>query len=343
MTTATANEYLQPGSMIAREGYGHVDCGIFSEVEARKFFDECVCMCIDIYNAQNPRTPIKGFPKIIFSYNKNAGHAYFHIDNYDVWHLLVNLDYDGKTPKIEVVDEKAASAIPKPELETSEIVLDKNDDFTTNWEKLTDNELAWDLYEFSLEGCVMEIDKQPEYKAPGRKLNKDEHRSLINKRMTDAKFNYYNTMKQKKDQRYINMEIKDVFKIKLSPEMEKHIMENTSDYLSIKISAALVSSNERKVEVNGNKLFAVVPYDAIPDVKRIFQLHNTSSVKYPEIVVLGKQPRPDGTIPINVCFDRHTRDARFSLLTHTVCDLIGNNGRVYKNVKFMKSKEKTDF
>lgn len=343
MTTPFASEYLQPGGMVCREGYGHVDCGIFSETESRQMFDECVRKCIQTYNNENPSDMIIAYPKVIFAFNKNAGLAYFHIDNYKIWHMLVHLDENGEIPKEQVINPDFKMP-DKPEHEAYQY---SEKPLVEQWPDLIEHECAWEDYELALEDAKILINKDPVYKSPERKLTSVEHNQLIDKRRTDAKFEYYNIMKQRNDERFINMEVRDVFNLKLSKEMEDKVVRTTSDTLAIKITAARVSSHERKDEIKACELFAFVPaHVSDDDIYNVMSMHNTSNaydsknnhMKFP-YVSSSPRTRPDGMRPLNVVFDYHTRDARFALLTHTIMNFTDKSGRKTQ-VKFMKSKDK---
>jgi hypothetical protein len=339
-----ASEYIQPGGMVCREGYGHVDCGIFSEIESRLMFDDCVHQCIDSYNKATTTNMILSYPKTIFAFNKNAGLAYFHIDNYKIWHLLVHLDENGEIPKEQVLNPDfkmpEQPSIPVSEPRSFEQLLEC-------WPELTEYECAIEDYENALEDAKILINKEPVYKPTERKLSPHEHSLLIEKRRTDTKFEYYNAMKQRGDERFIKMEVRDVFNLKLSKEMDDKVIRTTSDKLSIKITAARVSAHERKDEIKACELFAFVPaHISDNDIYSVMSMHNTSNVydskinrmKFPYISS-SPRARPDGMRPFNVVFDYHTRDARFALLTHTIMNLTDATGRKTQ-IKFMKSKDR---
>jgi hypothetical protein len=340
-----ASEYLQSGAMVCREGYGHVDCGIFSEIESRLMFDDCVHQCIEFYNkAINPENMILTYPKIIFAFNKNAGLAYFHIDNYKIWHLLVHLDENGEIPKEQVInpDFKMPNKPIEPTVSPRSLP-----ELIACWPELTDYECDLEDYENALEDAKILINKEPVYKAPERKLTPHEHSQLVDKRRTDAKFEYYNLMKQRGDERFINMEVRDVFNLKLSKEMDDKVIRTTSDKLAIKITAARVSAHERKDEIKACELFAFVPlHISDADIYNVMSMHNTSHVcdtktnrmKFP-YVSSNPRARPDGMRALNVVFDYHTRDARFALLTHTIMNFTDATGRKTQ-IKFMKSKDR---
>lgn len=337
------SEYLQPGSMVSREGYGHVDCGIFNEAESRSMFDNCVKQCIIYYNNANPTKQIPRYPKVMFVMNKMAGMAYFHIDNYAIWHLLVHLDENGETPKEQVLNPD----FKMPTKPAHEAYQYDSRPLIEQWSDLIEHECSWDDYTLALEDAKILINKNPNYKAPERKLTAEEHNQLITKRMTDAKFEYYNFMKQKGDERFINLEVRDVFNLKLSQDMEDKIRNHTPDSLSIKITAARVSSHERKDEIKACELFAFVP-SIISDneIYNVMKMHNTSShfdsknnrLKFPYISS-SNRVRADGMRPVNVVFDYHTRDARFALLINTMTTFTDKTGKRH-NIKFSKSKEK---
>lgn len=257
--------------------------------------------------------------------------------------MLVHLDENGEIPKEQVLNPE----FKMPEKPMHEAYQYDSRPLIEQWPALIEHECAWEDYEMALEDAKILINKEPVYKTPSRKLTPEEHKQLIEKRRTDAKFEYYNIMKQRNDERFIHMEVRDVFKLTLSKEMEDKVVRTTSDILSIKITAARVSAHERKDEIKACELFAFVPsYISDGDIYNIMSMHNTSGVydsktnklKFPYISSSPRM-RSDGTRPVNVVFDYHTRDARFALLTHTMTTFTDKNGRKTQ-IKFMKSKDK---